>query len=111
MVILFWYDDWHPGVNFPHKHSVSPVMIVQVCSHSSFVGSFHPSHNPTNTKGESSFYLIPMGTISPLAAPTAVHRIERLSVWVNYRIVTMRDSPSLFALHKDERQLVLSPGL
>jgi hypothetical protein len=30
----------------------SPVIMVHVCNHSSFAGSFHPSHKPANTNGE-----------------------------------------------------------
>jgi hypothetical protein len=40
-------------------------MIVQVCNHSPFAGSFHPSHNPANTNGESSFILIEYGILPP----------------------------------------------
>jgi len=38
---------WIPRMN----SFSSPVMIVQVCSHSSFAGSFQPSHKPANTNG------------------------------------------------------------
>ena len=43
----------------------SPVIIVQVCNHSPFAGSFQPSHDPANTKGESSFMLIEYGILPP----------------------------------------------
>ncbi len=33
--------------------------------HSPFAGSFQPSHNPANTKGESSFMLIEYGILPP----------------------------------------------
>src|ERR1700676_4805439 len=40
-------------------------MIVQVCSHLPFEGSFQPSHKPANTNGESSFMLIECGILPP----------------------------------------------
>jgi hypothetical protein len=43
----------------------SPVMIVQVCSHSSVAGSFQPSHRPAKTKGASSFIAIEYGILPP----------------------------------------------
>jgi hypothetical protein len=42
----------------------SPVMIVQVCRHSSLAGSFHPSHKPAKTNGELSFMPIEYGNFS-----------------------------------------------
>ena len=65
--------------------------------------AFHSPHQPMEIFGSGL-----IANSSSLTAPTAVHRIERLCLRIDYRIVTMRDPPSVFAVHKDERQLVLS---
>jgi hypothetical protein len=77
-MVFFWQDHRHPGVHFGTSSFGSPVMIVQVCSHSLVDGSFQPSQSPANTDGESSFMRI--ARTSRLGAHGMVAMPMRLSL-------------------------------
>jgi hypothetical protein len=63
--MLFRQDDRHPGVDLPHKFVWFAGDNRAGMQPSPVAGSFHPSHNPAKTNGESSFMLIEYGILPP----------------------------------------------
>jgi hypothetical protein len=54
---------WHTGMDLGYQFIGSPVIIVQVRSHSVDSGSFHPSQRPAKVKGRPSFMATADGSL------------------------------------------------